>query len=130
MELTNVFYEYLNNNSAIGNWKLEIGNLLKMLSPFAPHISEELWHQLGHKNSICQEKWPEYDPELVKETEITIAIQVNGKLRETIAVAADLAEEEVKAQALAAEKIKTFIAGKQIVKTIVIPKKLINIVIK
>jgi leucyl-tRNA synthetase len=128
MELTNVFYEF--KDSDLGSLKFEIGCLLKMLSPFAPHLAEELWNQLGNKESICKEPWPAHDPELAKESELTIPVQVNGKLRDTILVSADSSEEEIKEKALASEKVKTFTGGKQVIKIISVPKKLINIVIK
>jgi leucyl-tRNA synthetase len=130
MELTNTFYEYLNNSSNICHLTLEIGHLLQMLSPFAPHLAEELWHQLGHKESICSAPWPMYDPELAKESELTIAVQVNGRLRDKITVPADAAEAAVKEKALASDKVKANIEGKQVVKQIYIPQKLLNIVVK
>jgi leucyl-tRNA synthetase len=107
-----------------------VANFLLLLSPFAPHISEELWHQLGNKESILKQAWPKFDPALIAEEEIVIPIQVNGKLRETITIPADLNEEGIKQKALASEKVKSFTAGKQIVKTIYIPGKLLNLVVK
>ncbi|MBU0672418.1 MAG: class I tRNA ligase family protein, partial [Candidatus Margulisbacteria bacterium] len=104
--------------------------LLQLLSPFAPYMTEELWQILGNKESIHLQPWPKHDPELAKESEITIPVQVNGRLRDTISVPAEASDEEIKQKALASEKAKNFIAGKNIVKTIVVPKKLVNIVIK
>jgi len=104
--------------------------LLIMLAPYAPHIAEELWHQLGNKESIHLQAWPKHDPKLAKETEITIPVQVNGKLRDTIQVSADASQEEIKEKALASEKAKAFTQDKNIVKTIVVPKRLVNIVVK
>jgi len=101
-----------------------------MLSPFAPYLSEELWHRLGNKESIYKQPWPKFDPELAAESELTIPIQVNGKLRDTILVSADAGEEELKEKAQASDKVKSFISGKQIVKVISVPKKLINFVVK
>jgi leucyl-tRNA synthetase len=123
MEFTNTLYE-------LGPTKESLLSLLLLVSPFAPHIAEELWHQLGNKESICQQPWPQYDPELAKESELTIPIQINGKLRDTIQVPAETSEEEIKEKALGSEKIKAFIAGKQILKIISVPKKLINIVVE
>jgi leucyl-tRNA synthetase len=123
MELTNKMYE-------VPPAPQSLSPLLIMLSPFAPHLAEELWHQLGNKDSICSQPWPVYDPELVKESEMTLPVQVNGKLRDTIVVAAEAKEEEIKALAQAAEKIKALTAGKQIVKVIYVPKKMLNIVVK
>ena len=135
MELTNTLYEYKDSSISHSSpclpaGRLVISHLLKMLSPFAPHMADELWHQLGNQESICSVPWPVYDPELAKESEITIALQVNGKLRDTLLVPAEAAEEEIKQKALDSVKVKDFIGNKQIVKVISVPKKLINIVIK
>lgn len=128
MGFTNLLYENINNNSLIDPWKLIIENLLILLSPFAPHLTEELWQRLGKPESIHQQPWPKYDSELVKEDEIAIIIQVNGKRRDSILVPADAREEAIKQKALASNKAQIFTAGKQIIKTIFVPKKLVNIV--
>ncbi|MGB9613420.1 MAG: leucine--tRNA ligase, partial [Candidatus Margulisiibacteriota bacterium] len=129
MEFTNTLYEYKETITP-DLWLVVSGCLLKMLSPFAPHLAEELWHRLGNKGFIYHEPWPKYDPELAKESELTIPIQVNGKLRDTIMVSAEASEEEIKEKALASEKIKNYLAGKQIVRVILVPKKLVNLVVK
>lgn len=103
--------------------------LVTILSPFAPHLSEELWSRLGHKESIFKEKWPKYDPKLVKDEEIELVIQVNGKVRDRIKASADISEEEAKNFALNSEKVKNYIAGKVIKKAIFVKGKLINIVV-
>ena len=128
MELTNLLYEHNAKGAEISHSSLVISHLLILLSPFAPHLAEELWQRLGNKDSIFQQPWPQCDPELAKEAELTIPVQVNGKLRNTIVVPADTNEEEIKTRALANEKVKSFTAGKAIVKVISVPKKLINIV--
>ena len=102
---------------------------LKLLSPFAPHIAEELWSQLGHKKSIFTEKWPQFDKNLVKDETIELVIQINGKVRDKIEVAADIFEEEAKKIALASEKIKTILSGQEPKKVIFVRGRLINIVI-
>jgi leucyl-tRNA synthetase len=130
MELVNFLYPNINDNSTIRHSSFAIRNLLALLAPFAPHMAEELWHQLGNKDSICSQPWPKYDAELAKESELTIAIQVNGKLRDTITVPADAKEELVKEKAQASEKVWSFLEGKQVVKQIYIPQKLLNIVVK
>lgn len=104
--------------------------LVLMLSPFAPYMTEELWSKLGNKNSVHKATWPKYDPELVKESELTIPVQINGKLRDTIKVSADASDDEIKQKAHSSEKAKSFIGDKKIVKTILVPKKLVNIVVK
>jgi leucyl-tRNA synthetase len=103
--------------------------LLKLLSPFAPFLSEELWSQLGHKESIFTEKWPEYDEKLIEDEEIELVIQVNGKVRDKIVINADISEDETKKIALSSEKIKTFIGNKEIKKVIFIKGRLISIVV-
>jgi len=104
-------------------------NFLKIFAPFAPHITEELWEKLGNKKSIHLEKWPVYDSALITEEEVSLVVQVNGKLRDTIKVRADISEEEAKKVAMESEKIKKWIEGKEIKKMIFVKGKLINIVI-
>jgi len=106
------------------------GDFLLMLAPFAPHIAEELWEKIGEKPSIHRQSWPKYDPKRVVEEEITVVVQVDGKLRDTLTVAAGEKEEKVKQLAMASDKVKKFMEGKQVAKTIYVPGKLINIVIK
>ncbi|HEY6272655.1 MAG TPA: leucine--tRNA ligase [Terriglobales bacterium] len=103
--------------------------LVLLLAPFAPFVAAELWEGLGEKQSLLRYPWPEYDPALAKEDEITYAIQVNGKLRGHIAVAADSPEPAVKERALADEKVRVAIAGKEVEKVIFVPGKLVNIVL-
>ncbi|MDO8529655.1 MAG: class I tRNA ligase family protein, partial [bacterium] len=100
-----------------------------LLSPFAPHIAEEIWEKLGHTKSIFLEKWPSYDPKLIKDGEIELVVQANGKLRDRIKVSADISEEEAKEIAMTSEKLKKYIAGKEIRKIIFVKGRLINIVI-
>ena len=125
------FMEFLNfaqdNQKEIGRDVIE--RFLILLAPFAPHITEELWHQLGNKDSIHQQKWPKWDPELVKEEMITLIIQVNGKVRDKVKVKASISEEKAKEIALSSEKIKKWTKGRKIKKVIFVPGKLINIVI-
>ncbi|MBU0999600.1 class I tRNA ligase family protein, partial [Patescibacteria group bacterium] len=100
-----------------------------MLSPFAPHLAEELWEKFGHKESVLKEKWPAYNSKLVKDEIIELVIQVNGKVRDRLEVSADISEEEAKELAIASEKIKKWIEGKNIIKIIYIKSRLVNIVI-
>jgi leucyl-tRNA synthetase len=106
-----------------------VEKLVLILSPFAPHISEELWAKLGHSESLAYESWPEYDKELIKEKEIELAIQINGKIKDKIVVAADSSDEQIKQKALSCEKVVAAMAGKQPKKVIVIKSRLVNIVI-
>jgi leucyl-tRNA synthetase len=105
-------------------------NLVLLLAPFAPYLTHELWEMLGEKGNLLKAPWPKYDAALAKEDEIEIPVQINGKLRARIVVAADAAEDTLRERALADEKVKAIVAGKQIVKVIVIPAKLVNFVVR
>ncbi|MBI1916382.1 MAG: leucine--tRNA ligase [Planctomycetes bacterium] len=100
-----------------------------LLSPFAPHIAEELWQALGGAETLAYEPWPKYDPELVKEEEIVVPVQINGKVRTKLTVAAGIDKESLEKTALADERVRELIAGKQVKKVIVVPGKLVNIVV-
>ncbi|MCK5847629.1 MAG: leucine--tRNA ligase [Caldisericia bacterium] len=104
--------------------------LLCLLAPFAPHISEELWENFGETSSIFKSKWPEFNSELCKDTEIVVPIQINGKMRDKVIVSAEIKESELKERVLAREKVKVFIGEKKIVKWIIIPLRLVNLVVK
>ncbi len=101
-----------------------------LLSPFAPHIAEELWEKLGHEQTLAYEPWPEYDEALIQEDTVEVVVQVNGKLRYKLQVPRDLPREALEKQALENERISTLIDGKQVVKVIVVPNKLVNIVVR
>ncbi len=102
---------------------------LILLSPFAPHIAEELWNQLGNKKSIFTEKWPQFDPKLVKDETIELVVQVNGKVRAKLSVPAEISEEEAKNLATSDVAIKKWLAGQEPKKVIFVRGRLINIVI-
>ena len=105
--------------------------LIKLISPITPFMAEEIWKEfLHHNTTIAYEKWPEYDKKLVIDDDITVAVQVNGKLKGTITIPADTEEEEMKEIALKDNKISTAVKGKEIVKVIAIKGKIVNIVIK
>lgn len=100
------------------------------LCPYAPHMAEELWERLGHKPCASLQPWPSYDPELVKEPEITVAIQVNGKVREKMQVSSDVSEDDLRKAAMEHPGIVGRIEGKSVVKVIVVPGRLVNVVVK
>jgi leucyl-tRNA synthetase len=102
--------------------------LVMMLSLIAPHIADELWEGLGHAEPLLRVPWPAFDPELAAEDELEMPVQVNGKLRARIRVAASASEEEILAKAMAEEKVVQHLSGKEIIKVVVVPQKLINIV--
>ena len=134
MELTNEVYSYLNDRSAeetnAALVKEVAENIVLLLAPFAPFITEELWEYLGYEENVHAAQWPEFEEEALKKDEITIVIQVNGKVRDKINIAADASEEEVKAQVMEEEKIQSYLEEGNLVKTIFIPKKLVNLVIQ
>lgn len=132
MELVNALYKY---DSDVPQKNLKfmeevIADLIRLLAPFAPHFTEEMWEQLGYEYSIFNQKWPEWDKNaLVKDT-IEIAIQVNGTVRSKADVPSNADNSEVEKIALADEKIKPFIDGKEIKKVIIVKNRLVNIVAK
>ena len=117
MEYANQLTAY---NQQLSTEHLE--TLLLLLAPIVPHLSEELWQKLGHKESIFKEKWPKYKEELAKAEKIELVIQVNGKVRDKIEVEAEIQEEKAKEIALASQKVQKFIKGKKIIKSIFIRK--------
>ena len=127
MALVNDFYQ---NGASRGDMKM----LLMLLSPFAPHMVEELWETMGFAvaegKMACQMPWPKYDEAKMVEREKEIAVQVNGKLRSTVKVPMDSADEDVIAAACADEKIQKQMQGMQLVKTIVVKNKLVNLILK
>ena len=110
-------------------WNDSVTKFLLMLAPFAPHLAEELWERAGHKYSIHNHKFPEWDSALSAEESVTIVVQINGKLRERIEVPVSIDESDVKEMALSSPKIKPYIDGKQMKNLIYVPNRLINIVI-
>ncbi|HNY66337.1 MAG TPA: leucine--tRNA ligase [Deltaproteobacteria bacterium] len=103
-------------------------NLLVMLSPFVPHITQELWETLGNSDLLYKKAWPSFDAAWAEEQEATIAVQVNGKLRATITVAKDSQQAEVEAKAMEESNVRRFLEGAQIRKIIYVPNKIINII--
>lgn len=103
--------------------------LVIVLAPFAPHIAEELWHELGHETTVCDAQWPAYEEKYLIENTANYAISFNGKVRFNLALPADMSKEEVEKAALAHEYSAKWLEGKQIRKVIVVPKKIVNIVL-
>jgi len=104
--------------------------IVRLLGPIAPHFSEELWQEMGNKESIYMQLWPKYDKNILEEEEKLIIVQVNGKLRGKLTVPASYDDEKIKEEALLIPKIQEKIKGKKIIKVIVVSGKLVNIVIK
>jgi len=132
MELVNGIYKYKEEN---GNHKPEVlkeavKNLLLLLAPFAPFITEELWEAIGGKGSVHKQSWPVYDLEAMAEEEVEIVIQVNGRIKERIRINTEASAQEMSEYVLAQPRIQQLIKGKQIIKVIPVPGKLVNIVVK
>ncbi len=111
-------------------WKEAMATLLLLLAPTAPHLAEELWTRTGHQYSIHNQPWPRWDEALAKEEEITLVVQVNGRVRERLAVPANISEAEAKEKALASPRVKTYLEGKKLVNAIYVPGRLVNLVVK
>ena len=125
--------EYLNRlqSSAPRIARIDLETILLLLTPFVPHIAEELWQGLGYDDLISNAPWPVADERVLEKVEkTTVVIQVNGILRGSLSVAPGLAEEEVKDLARKEEKVRKYLAGKNLVKTIYVPNRLINFVIR
>ena len=110
--------------------KAELGIFCRLLSPFAPHLAEEVWSEIGNTSLVSIEKWPEYDEKKIVDDTLEIAMQLNGKFRGTITVESEISKDELLARVKTDERIASAIDGKTIVKEIVVPKKLVNIVVK
>lgn len=130
MEMVNEMYRYKEGEVNTGLYAAAIRNLIIMLAPFVPHVTEEMWEHLGYGGSVHDQSWPEYDESaLVKDT-VEIVVQINGKIKEKINIAGDLSREEMEKTAMENDKVKGLIDGKNVVKVIAVPGKLINIVVK
>jgi leucyl-tRNA synthetase len=128
MEYVNDLYKFKIDGFSEEPWKGALEALVQMVTPFAPHMAEELWAQLGHDTFIQYTQWPVWDEALTIEDVITIAVQVNGKLRGEIRVGKDSTQEEIKAAALAHENVSKFVPGEP-KKVIYVPGRLVSVVV-
>lgn len=132
MELVNAIYtvndkqENINNDLA----REVVSSLLKLLAPFAPHITEELWSEVIGCGSVHKQVWPKFDEKAVVLDEVEVVLQINGKVRDKIVVPAGLNAKELEEKALEQQKVKDAVADKNIVKVICVPNKLVNVVVK
>ena len=130
MELVNAFYAFQEKPVHPGLVRELSFALVKMLAPFAPHITEELWSRMEGKGSVHDARWPKFDRAAIVEDEVEIVLQINGKVRDKLKVPANIEPQEMEKLALAQPKVVELTAGKTIVKVICVPKKLVNIVVK
>jgi leucyl-tRNA synthetase len=128
MDFVNRLYAFENREAPAFGYALY--QLVKMLAPFAPHMAEELWRRAGHGDSVFREKWEDYDAEATAATLVTVVIQVNGKVRGRVDVAAGATEEEVFAAAAEDANVARYLEGKAIAKKILVPDKILNVVCK
>ena len=135
MELVNALYQIprpdRSDGLALSVIRETLEAVILLLAPIVPHIAEELWQAIGHQECLgMAASWPSYDPAVAAEEEITIVVQVNGKVRSRLIVAPDAEDEEIKKKALSDEKTGKFIAGKEILRVVYVPQKLVNIVVQ
>lgn len=131
MKATNELYELKakDNYGDRANWQFALEALVALVAPFAPHMAEELWQQLGRSETIHRDSWPQWDDAYLVSDTITVIVQVNGKLRAKLEVAADATKEAIEQQALANDHVQTFTESKEPKKIIYVPGKLVNIVV-
>jgi leucyl-tRNA synthetase len=110
-------------------WREALDALALLLAPSAPHLAEELWEQLGGSYSVHTQQWPSYDPELARDEEFDLVLQVNGKVRDRVQAPVGISEERARELANASERIAEFTSGKTIRRVIFVPNKLVNIVV-
>jgi leucyl-tRNA synthetase len=129
MELVNLLYAEEENLSGAALAEV-VEKLALVLAPFAPYLSQEIWEELGREGPVFRQPWPAFDPELAKDDEAEIVVQVNGKLRSRFSAPFGSSASELEARARADEKVQPFLAGKQVVKVVAVPDKLVNIVVR
>ena len=131
MEFTNYLTKTKEAGAVTGSaWRESTKTLLLLLAPTAPHLAEELWQQRGYDYSIHNQSWPKWDVELAKDEEITLVVQVNGKLRDRIMVPASITEDEAEQLAVESKRVKPHLEGKEIAKIIYVPGRLVNLVVR
>jgi leucyl-tRNA synthetase len=129
MELVNDLYKAKTQGLQGDSWRGAIETLLQLLAPFAPHVTEELWQQLGHDDSIHASDWPTYDEKYLVASTVTIAVQVNGKLRATLELPADATEEQTVEAAKNDSNVAAYLGGKTVSRAIYVPHRLVNLVV-
>lgn len=132
MELVNDLYKIKAEHgfSAGAAWQESLTAFVQLLAPFAPHIAEELWEQLGNEGSVHISEWPTYDTQYLQTDTVTVAVQVNGKVRAEISIAPDATEPQAVAAAQAHERMQPYLTGKTVAKTIYVPGRILNLVVR
>jgi leucyl-tRNA synthetase len=131
MEMVNILYKIkASEGYGAEAWRLAVESLIQLVAPFAPHISEELWQQIGNEGSVHLSSWPVYDEVYLVQDTVIVAVQVNGKLRAQLEVAVDTEQAAIESTAKADTNVASYIDGKDIVKTIYVPGKIVNFVVR
>lgn len=132
MKCTNELYELKAKDQFSGtrDWRFALESLVMLMAPFAPHTAEELWHDLGHDDTVQRDHWPMWDEQYLLSDTVTIAVQINGKLRAELSLPASVSEAEAIAAAQAHEKIQAYTSGHEIIKAIYVPGRIVNLVIR
>ena len=130
MELTNVMQRVRPVLEGTQVWEWAVEQMLRIMAPITPYITEELWHRRGHEMSVHLQPWPEYDEAMTIEDVVTVVVQVNGKLRDRLEVPRGEDVESVKEQALSSPRIQPYTEGKEIVNVVTVPDKLVNVVVR
>ena len=132
MELTNTLYTLKAKDGFAdqGAWQFALESLAAMVAPFAPHTADELWHDLGRNTSVQRDSWPVLDEKYLVQDTVTLAVQINGKVRAEVMVLADADQASVEAAARANERVQTYLGGHEVIKTIFVPRKLISFVVR
>ncbi|MCD6254576.1 MAG: leucine--tRNA ligase [Thermotogae bacterium] len=133
MELTNTLSKYLDSTNET-EWNLPllrdvVEKMVLMISPFAPHLADELWNRLGKKGLTVEQSWPEYDQRALELEEYELAVQVNGKVRDRIVVSATASEDEIKRMALSSKRVQKWLEGRKPRQIVIVPKRLVNVVL-
>ena len=133
MELVNAVYKFVElgrkDDESLRILRGALDRVILLVAPFCPHIGEELWEALGHTDMVANQPWPSFDEAYAREERVTIAVQVNGKLRDTVEVDRGIDEAALKELVLSQEKVQRHLTDRQIRKIIVVPNKLVNIVL-
>ncbi len=131
MELVNALYKYDGDGRKNNNLFIDtVTDLLKLIAPFAPHLSEELWEKLGGDYSIFDEKWPQWDDRALVRDEVEIVVQLNGKIKDKIMLPSGLDKAQMEEAAMKDDKVTSLLDGKTVIKVIAVPGRLINIVVR
>jgi leucyl-tRNA synthetase len=135
MELNNTLIKARETTSSTGvvnspAWNQAIRSLILMMAPIFPHIAEELWHRQGNTSSVHLQRWPEADEEKARVDEVTIVVQINGKVRDKLMVSPGTGGAELENAALALDSVRKWLEGKEVQRAVVVPDKLVNIVVR